>query len=156
MVRTSSSREASFLFMRPSWSSIGGDGSVDRWEGALLRQLDVQAGSRRHAGTLLVTQKDEWLRFVPAWHTGMVILGGATAALLLVDSGLSTVARRVALSLVACIVAWYGLVGRRAVAHLDEWSGPAYVLVAAPLSVALFAVAPAGSLMLFALYPHIW
>ena len=100
--------------------------------------------------------RDEWLRFTPAWHVAMVGLGSATAVLLVIDDSLSTMARYAAIGLTATIIAWYAFVGRHGFRHALPWVGPAYVLVVAPLTVGLFAAAPVGSLMLFALYPHIW
>jgi signal transduction histidine kinase len=103
-----------------------------------------------------VAGRDAWLRFAPAWHAVTGGLAATTAVLLFIDDSLSTVARYCALGLTAAILIWYALVGRLGLLREGSRAGLAYILVAAPLTVGLFAVAPVGSLMLFALYPHIW
>jgi signal transduction histidine kinase len=51
---------------------------------------------------------------------------------------------------------WYISAGIKALrAEQNRW-GLLYIAGAAPLTVALFALTPVGSIMLFALYPHIW
>jgi signal transduction histidine kinase len=95
---------------------------------------------------------DEWERFTPAWHAGFAGLALLTVVLIAVDDALGASRRSVGLALVTALAGWYALRGPRALRR----AGGGYVAVAAPLSVALFAAAPIGAMMLFALYPHIW
>jgi signal transduction histidine kinase len=95
---------------------------------------------------------DEWERFAPAWHAGFGALALLAAALLAVDDGPGRTGRYLGFGLIAALAGWYALRGTRGLRQ----AGGAYVAVAAPLSLGLFAVAPVGALMLFALYPHIW
>jgi signal transduction histidine kinase len=108
------------------------------------------------AGGLRTPDRHAWERLRPAWHAafgGLVVL---TAALVGPDDGIDADARRLAFVLLAGLSVWYVAVGRRALREEMGRSGPVYVAVAAGLTVGLFAVAPLGALMLFALYPHIW
>jgi signal transduction histidine kinase len=100
------------------------------------------------------TGRDEWLRHLPMWHSVFLGLAACTGVLTVVDDGLTTTARTVALAMIAALAAWYLAVGRPGLRRLRP--AVAYVAVAGPLTVALFGVAPVGALMLFALYPHIW
>jgi signal transduction histidine kinase len=100
------------------------------------------------------TGRDEWLRHLPVWHTVFLGLAVGTGILTVLDDGLTTAARDVALATLAALAAWYVAVGRPALRR--RRAAVAYLAVAAPLTVVLFGVAPVGALMLFALYPHIW
>jgi signal transduction histidine kinase len=118
-------------------------------------------GSQRHtqadaAAPDATGGADEWLRYVPGWHAVMNVLAFATGILIAVDDGIDVMARIVALALTAALTIWYAFVGRRALRRLKGRSAAAYLTVAVPLTIGLFAAAPVGSLMLFALYPHIW
>ena len=95
---------------------------------------------------------DEWQRFTPAWHAGFAALVLLTAVLIAVDDELAAGRRMVAFALLAALAGWYVLRSPRGLRR----DGGRYVAVAAPLSVALFAAAPVGPMMLFAIYPHIW
>jgi signal transduction histidine kinase len=95
---------------------------------------------------------DEWKRFAPAWHAAFAGLALLTAVLIAVDGGLGTTRRYAGCALVAALAGWYALRGARGLRR----AGAGYVAIAAPLSIALFAAAPIGAVMLFALYPHIW
>jgi signal transduction histidine kinase len=95
---------------------------------------------------------DEWQRFTPAWHAGFAALVLLTAVLIAVDDELAAGRRIVAFALLAALAGWYALRSPRGLRR----DGGRYVAVAAPLSVALFAAAPVGAMMLFAIYPHIW
>jgi signal transduction histidine kinase len=79
-----------------------------------------------------------------------------TGILVGLDDGVDPGERRLAYVLLAALSAWYVAVGRRALRDEPGRNGLVYVAVAAGLTVALFAVAAVGALMLFALYPHIW
>ncbi len=137
----------------------------------IRRQSDaevVAAGHADHLGSQRRAQADaaapdatggadEWLRCMPGWHAVMGALALATGVLVAVDDGIDDGSRYLALALTGALTAWYAIVGRRALRRLPGSSAAAtYLAVAAPLSIALFAAAPVGSLMLFALYPHIW
>jgi signal transduction histidine kinase len=98
--------------------------------------------------------RDEWLRHLRIWHTALVGLAICTGILAAFDEGVTATARWVALVLIASLIGWYVLVGRRGLRRRRV--GASYLAVAAPLTVVLFGVAPVGALMLFALYPHIW
>ena len=103
-----------------------------------------------------MTGRDEWLRHIPAWHYVMGGLAALTGVLVAIDDGIGPTARYVALALTAALAGWYAVLGHRALRREPGWAGPAYLMLAAPLTVGLSAAAPVGSLMLFALYPHLW
>jgi signal transduction histidine kinase len=97
-----------------------------------------------------------WNRLGPAWHAafgGLVVL---TATLVGMDDGVRPGARRIALLLLAALGLWYATVGVAAFRTDFGGAGHVYVVVAAGLTLAVFAAAPVGALMLFALYPHLW
>lgn len=91
----------------------------------------------------------EWERYGVGWHAVFGGLATLTGALLLIDAPL-------ALTLLAAMVLWYGILGWRGLRREPVWSAPVYLAVAVPLTVGLFVVAPVGALMLFVLYPHVW
>jgi signal transduction histidine kinase len=97
---------------------------------------------------------DEWRRFAPAWHALFAGLAVLTAAIIVTEDGVRS--RPAAIGLVAALAVWYAILGRRALSREPGWSGPAYLAVAAPLTVGLFILVPVGAMLLFALYPHIW
>jgi signal transduction histidine kinase len=112
----------------------------------------------------------EWHRSIGGWHAVFAALAVFTILLMLIDDGLGagiwSGRRWFAIALLAVLVGWYALTGARAM-HRDAdepgqrfgqriGQGGWYIAVAAPLTIALLAVAPVGSLMLFALYPQIW
>ncbi|HEU4423656.1 MAG TPA: sensor histidine kinase [Pilimelia sp.] len=105
---------------------------------------------------LAATGPDEWLRYAPAWHAGMVGLAALTGVLVAVDDGIGSAGRYAALALTTALTIWYAVLGSRGLRREPEWCAQAYVVIAAPLTVAAFAAAPVGSMLLFALYPHIW
>jgi signal transduction histidine kinase len=102
-----------------------------------------------------LAEPDEWLRYAFVWHAVMVALAILTGVLVVVDDGVAPASRYVALAVIAGLSIWYALAGRRALRRHNRW-GTWYLLVAAPVTVGLLAVAPVGGLMLFGLYPHIW
>ena len=99
---------------------------------------------------------DEWHRFRAGWHGAFVALAVAGAGVCLVVSGIGTAARLSAVGIVLALLGWYAVVGVRGIRRDGGWAGPAYLAVAAPLTVALFAVVPVGALPLWVLFPHIW
>lgn len=120
--------------------------------GSALPAGSAPAGAGGPAGA----GRHEWERFAPAWHAVLGGLAALTAVLVVNDDGVGAIARWVALSLLAVLAAWYAVLGVRGLRREPGWAGTVYLAVAAPLTIALFAVAPVGGLMLCALYPHIW
>jgi signal transduction histidine kinase len=102
------------------------------------------------------TGADAWRRFGAGWHAAFAGLAVLTAGFVVVDGGTGTRTRAAALGLVAVLAGWYVVAGTRGIRRDPGWPGPAYVAVAAPLTVALFALTPVGAVLLFALYPHVW
>jgi signal transduction histidine kinase len=95
----------------------------------------------------------EWSRHAAIWDAAMIGLCVSTAILVLFGVGVRPPYRWAALALLAALFAWYVMVGR---GGLRRHRGAAYLVLAGPLTVLLFAVAPIAALMLFAIYPHIW
>lgn len=93
---------------------------------------------------------DEWRRTVRGWHVAFGILAALTSVLLIMERQLA------ALGVLAALGGWYLLAGVPALRRDADPGGQRYVLLALPLTVALFALAPSGSVMLFMLYPHVW
>jgi signal transduction histidine kinase len=102
------------------------------------------------------TDRHAWLRRRPAWHAAFGGLAVLTVALVVVDDAVGPAARLSATGLTAALCLWYAVLGPRGIRQRPAWAGPVYVVGAIGLTVGLFATAPVGSLMLFALYPHIW
>jgi signal transduction histidine kinase len=101
--------------------------------------------------------RHEWERFALAWHIGFGGLAVLTVALVAIDDGVDPTRRMVAFALTGALFLWYAGVGvvpgpRSPTPRL----GPVYLIGATTLTLGLFAAAPVGSVMLFALYPHIW
>jgi signal transduction histidine kinase len=115
-----------------------------------------RAAATRDAELLRIQERDEWQRFAPVWHTVMAGLAVLTCVLIAGEDGTGTVQRYLALGFTTTLAGWYAIVGVRGLRRGPGRSGPVYVMIAAPLTVGLFAAAPVGALMLFALYPHIW
>lgn len=98
---------------------------------------------------------DEWQR-ARGWHVVFGALAGLTGVLLAVDDGLGPARRYAAFAILAALCGWYTVVGGRVLHRGPRAGGLAYVALAVALTVALFAAAPVGAVMLFLLYPHIW
>ena len=90
------------------------------------------------------------------WHVVFGVLAGLTGVLIAADDGLGPARRSAAFAILAALCGWYAVAGGRALHRDPRTGGPAYVAVAVALTVALFAAAPVGAVMLFLLYPHIW
>ncbi|MET0238240.1 MAG: sensor histidine kinase [Kibdelosporangium sp.] len=99
---------------------------------------------------------DEWRRGFFGWHTVFAALAVLTAALVALDGGLAGAEARVALALLGALCVWYAVAGAKAITAEPGYRGLVYLVPAVVLTVALFAVSPLGSIMLFALYPHMW
>lgn len=98
---------------------------------------------------------DAWRRGLVGWHAVFGTVAVLTAVLIAGDDGLGG-RRFAALGLLVVLCAWYVLAGMRALDRDCFRSGLRYLVVAAPLTVAVFAFAPVGGLLLVVLYPHIW
>lgn len=99
---------------------------------------------------------DAWRRGLVWWHVGFAVLAVLTAILILGDDGVGGGERWTALGVLAASGVWYAAVGVRALRARPGRLGAIYLAGAAPLTVAVFALAGIGALMLCALYPHIW
>jgi signal transduction histidine kinase len=100
--------------------------------------------------------RHEWERHAVAWHAGFFGLAGLTLALVSVDDGVDTGRRYAAYALTVGLGVAYAAVGAPRLLVRSSTRRHWYVGVAAALTLGLFAVAPVGSLMLFALYPQLW
>jgi signal transduction histidine kinase len=100
--------------------------------------------------------RDEWQRYAAGWHAAFAGLVALTGGLVWLEDGIGTGVRLAALGLVLVVAGWYAVAGTRGIQREPGWPGPAYLAVAAPLTVALDALVPVGALLLFALFPHIW
>jgi signal transduction histidine kinase len=98
----------------------------------------------------------EWRRFRAGWHAAFVGLAVLTAGLTTRTSGIDIATRIATLGMVVVLVGWYALVGVRGMRREPGWAGPAYLVVAVPVTLAVFALAPIGGLLLAALYPQVW
>jgi len=96
-----------------------------------------------------------WQGVIWGWHGGFAALAALTGGLLLLDAG-EPGRRYAALGLLAALAGWYAATAARTLHREPAALGWVYLTGAAALTVGLFAAAPVGALMLFALYPHIW
>jgi signal transduction histidine kinase len=99
---------------------------------------------------------DAWRRGLAGWHAVFGALVGLTAVLIAGDDEIGTGQRWLAWSALAVLCGWYSTVGLRALRRESAGLGIGYLAVAAPLTVAVFALTGLGALMLVVLYPHIW
>jgi hypothetical protein len=131
-----------------------------RWNPpGLLRQSDAGASPDWNAGpmpTAVDTGTDAWRRTLRGWHIAFGTLAALTCVLLLTDDEPAAVRRFAALGVLLVLAAWYAATAVPALARDQDGSGLRYVIGAVPLTVALFALDPVGSIMLFMLYPHVW
>jgi signal transduction histidine kinase len=100
--------------------------------------------------------RHEWHRMAVGWHVAFGFFAAMVGGLILADVGLSPVRRSAALAILAAACVWYAVAGRRVVGSEFSRAGLAYVTVAIPLTVGLYAAVPFGGLLLCMLYPHIW
>jgi signal transduction histidine kinase len=102
--------------------------------------------------------QDAWRRGTVVWHASFGVLAVMTAVLTAGDEGVTPVRRAVALALICALCGSYATFGVRALRYelCGTRTGQYYLVLAAPLTVALFAVSPAGWLMLIVLYPNVW
>ncbi len=103
------------------------------------------------------TGPDEWRRFRAGWHGAFVGLAVLAAGLTWLLPEIHRSVRIAVLAMAAVLVGWYAVAGVRGLRREPGWYAAAYLAVAVPLTVAVFAMAPAGGgLLLLALYPHVW
>lgn len=102
------------------------------------------------------TGVDEWRRTVRGWHVAFGTLAALTCVLILTNDEPGGVRRYAALGGLLALAGWYAAVGAPALAREQRGAGLRYVTGAVPLTVAVFALDPVGSIMLFMLYPHVW
>jgi signal transduction histidine kinase len=98
-----------------------------------------------------------WDRTKVGWHVAFMVFAVVAAALVAADDEAPGWRRVTTLVLLACLCVWYAGTGAR-VLHEEPHRrlGLVYVAVAGPVTVVMFAVMPATSVMLFGLYPQIW
>lgn len=100
---------------------------------------------------------DVWERTKVGWHVAFGVFVVATAVVLVVDDTTPDLHRWIALMLLAGMCAAYVCVGSRALhAAANTPRSWAYLGIAGPVAVAMFALTPVASVMLFVLYPQIW
>jgi signal transduction histidine kinase len=107
------------------------------------------------------TGVDEWRRTVRGWHVAFGTLAALTCVLILTNDEPGGVRRYAALGVLLALAGWYAAVGAPALAREQRApglrsAGLRYVAGAVPSTVAVFALDPVGSIMLFMLYPHVW
>ena len=92
-----------------------------------------------------------WQRSIVGWHLVFALLLVLTGGLVLAEGG-----GAVAVGLVLALGAWYAATGARAVNRDAPRLAVAYVAVAVPLTITVYALVPVGALLLFALFPQVW
>jgi signal transduction histidine kinase len=102
------------------------------------------------------SERNAWQRGFAGWHAVFAALAILSAVLVIGEDGLGPGDRYLALALLGVLCGWYLAAGARALGRESNRLGLIYLALAAPLTVALFAVMPACALMLCVLYPHIW
>ncbi|HEY0641033.1 MAG TPA: sensor histidine kinase [Pseudonocardiaceae bacterium] len=101
--------------------------------------------------------EDAWSRTAVGWHVSFAVFAAVTVVVVLDDSGTTAVERVLAVGLVVVLLAWYAVTGARVLLREPATRlGLIYVLGAAPAVVAIFALSPAGGILLFGLYPQLW
>jgi signal transduction histidine kinase len=96
-------------------------------------------------------ERHAWQEMWWVWHAAAAVVTGAAAVVLVVD------ADWVALALLLVLAGWYAATGGRAMSRPERGRlGVAYVVLAVLLVLAICALTPTGSLLLFVLFPHIW
>jgi signal transduction histidine kinase len=96
-------------------------------------------------------EQHAWQETWWAWHAAAAVVAGATAVLLVLDE------HWLGLGLLVALSGWYAATGARAMSRPERGRlGTAYVLLTVPLVLAICALTPTGSFLLFVLFPHIW
>lgn len=104
-------------------------------------------------GVTVQGERHAWEAMDWAWHAVFGLLAALTGVLVITGSGPVALP----LGLLGGIVVAYGVAGGRALHRpVPSRLGVGYLVVAGPLVLALFAAAPAGAVLLCALFPQIW
>lgn len=99
-------------------------------------------------------EPDVWERLEPAWHATFAVFVLVTGALVLTTRDAPAAQ---GLALLAAVAACYALLGGPALRRPTPAArGIAYLAMAAPATIVLFALTPVGSVMLFVLFPMVW
>ncbi|MFI5916854.1 sensor histidine kinase [Dactylosporangium sp. NPDC051541] len=98
----------------------------------------------------------EWFRLAVGWHIAFAALALVTAGLVAVDPEVGGGAKVLGIALVGVLAGWYPLAGARLLKAPRSRSGWWYIVVAVVLTAGVVAVAPAGTVLLFVLFPHVW
>ena len=94
-----------------------------------------------------------WERLEPAWHAAFALFVLVTAALVVTSPDVPTLP---GLALLTVIGVVHALLAPPAMRDAPSRLGAAYLAVTVPATVALFALTPVGSVMLFVLFPMVW
>ncbi|SFM61272.1 Signal transduction histidine kinase [Pseudonocardia ammonioxydans] len=94
-----------------------------------------------------------WERLEPAWHAAFALFVLVTAALVVTNPDAPTVAGTALLAVIGLV---HALLAPPAMRDAPSRLGAAYLAVTVPATVALFALTPVGSVMLFVLFPMVW
>ncbi|GLZ81274.1 two-component sensor histidine kinase [Actinorhabdospora filicis] len=103
-----------------------------------------------------MSEANAWHRGIGGWHLVFTALAALTAVLIVFDPDAGSLRKAIALGVLAAIAAAYLALGSRALGRDDAARGLAYIALALPLTVGLFALTSIGSILFFLLYPHIW
>ncbi|WP_285748015.1 sensor histidine kinase [Lentzea sp. NBRC 105346] len=101
-----------------------------------------------------MTTVNVWDRTRSGWHVAFAVFALVCVVLVIAEGRVTAGSRALALALLAALCALYFTVGARALNR--EPRGRIYVAIAIPVTIAMFALVPAMSVMFFALYPQIW
>jgi signal transduction histidine kinase len=96
-------------------------------------------------------ERHAWQEMWWVWHAAAAVAAGATAVLLALD------AHWVGLGVLLALAGWYAATGGRAMSRPERGGlGIAYVVLAVPLVLAVCALTPSGSFLLFVFFPQVW
>ncbi|MER7283624.1 sensor histidine kinase [Dactylosporangium sp. NPDC000244] len=98
----------------------------------------------------------EWHRLAAGWHLAFAALAVTTAGLIAFDGDLGAGRRVLGVAIVAALAAWYPVAGAGLLRRPRDGKGWLYVGIAVVLNTAVVAVSPAGAVLLFLLFPHVW
>jgi signal transduction histidine kinase len=98
-----------------------------------------------------------WDRAAVGWHLAFGVFALVTGVLVVNEQGTPATRETAALVLLVMLCVAYATMGAGQLhAEPRQRLGLVYVALAVPVTVAMFAVMPQTSVMLFVLYPHIW
>ncbi|WP_168200517.1 sensor histidine kinase [Allokutzneria sp. NRRL B-24872] len=100
------------------------------------------------------TSNDAWLTPAGGWHLVFAVIGLLTVAMAF---PLSSPAHQIAaIFLLIVLGTWYAATGAEVVGAEPSRLGVVYLAGAVPLTLLILWFSPAGVLVLFVLYPHMW